>query len=196
MNSRSGMLSFSLTAQSCGEPLKLPQPSAGPEAPLEMLAACHGRIEDQCATLRRMVPHLVSKGPDRQARDVAAKLIRYFDTSAKHHHADEEQDLFPALIEAMAGSDAVCIRELTEALKADHLALEAAWRRVRATLVRVAAGEAAQLDAGDVDALCVLYASHISREEAELLPMAARLLSEEELARVGRAMRERREKPG
>jgi hemerythrin-like domain-containing protein len=171
----------------------LRKPSAGPEAPLEMLAACHGRIEDQCATLRRLVPHLATRGADRQARDVAQKLIRYFDTSAKHHHADEEQDLFPMLIESMAGSDAVCIRELTESLKADHLALEAAWRRVRSTLVQVAAGERVLLDAGDVDALCVLYASHIAREEAELLPMASRLLSEDELARVGRAMRERRE---
>jgi len=33
---------------------------------------------------------------------------------------------------------------------------------------------------------------HIKREEDELLPMAARLLSDEDLARIGRAMRERR----
>lgn len=171
----------------------LKKPMAGPEAPLEMLAACHGRIEDQCATLRRLVPHLAAHGADEQARVAAQKLVRYFDTAARHHHADEEEDLFPMLIESMAGSDAVCIRELTEGLKADHVALEAAWRKLRAGLERVAAGEKVLLDAGDVDALCVLYASHIAREEAELLPMAARLLSDEELATVGRAMRARRE---
>ena len=34
-------------------------PTVGTEAPLEMLSACHGRIEAQCATLRRLVPHLL-----------------------------------------------------------------------------------------------------------------------------------------
>ena len=46
--------------------------------------------------------------------------MRDFDTSARHHHDDEERDLFPALIESMAGSDAVCLRELTAALTAEH----------------------------------------------------------------------------
>ena len=37
-----------------------------------------------------------------------------------------------------------------------------------------------------------LYARHIAREEAELLPMAARLLSDADLDRIGLAMRTRR----
>ena len=45
---------------------------------------------------------------------------------------------------------------------------------------------------GDVEALAVRYACHIEYEEKELLPMAARLLSDHDLARIGRAMRERR----
>ncbi len=36
------------------------------------------------------------------------------------------------------------------------------------------------------------YERHVVREEAELLPMAARLLSEAELDRIGLAMRSRR----
>jgi hemerythrin-like domain-containing protein len=43
-----------------------------------------------------------------------------------------------------------------------------------------------------VEALIGRYERHIEREETELLPMAARLLSDEELARIGRAMRRRR----
>ena len=46
--------------------------------------------------------------------------------------------------------------------------------------------------ADDVEALAVRYARHIEYGEKELLPMAARLVSDEDLARVGRAMRERR----
>lgn len=167
-------------------------PAAGFEAPLEMLSACHGRIERQCATLRRLVPHMAAHGANEEARIAAANVMRYFDTSAKHHHADEEEDLFPALIESMAGSDAVCLRELTEGLKADHRTLEANWQRVRVVLEQVVAGESVPLASDDVEALVSLYKRHIEREENELLPMAVRLLSEDDLARVGRAMRERR----
>ena len=38
-------------------------PAAGFEAPLEMLSACHGRVENQCQTLLRLVPHLAENGP-------------------------------------------------------------------------------------------------------------------------------------
>jgi hypothetical protein len=88
--------------------------------------------------------------------------------------------------------DAVCLRDLTDALKADHHALAADWQRVRAALERIAAGTSARLSSDDVEALIGRYERHIEREEKELLPMAARLLSDVELARIGRAMRERR----
>jgi hemerythrin-like domain-containing protein len=167
-------------------------PAAGFEAPLEMLAACHARIEQQCATLQRLVPHVAGHGADAQARSAAAGVMRYFDTAAVQHHADEEADLFPALLEAMAGSDAVCLHELTVGLAAEHRELESRWRQVRGALAQVAAGAATSLDADAIDAFVGLYQRHIAREEGELLPMAARLLGDDALDRVGRAMRERR----
>lgn len=167
-------------------------PTAGFEAPLEMLSACHFRIERQCATLRRLVPYLAKHGAVIEARSAAANVMRYFDTSAKHHHADEDEDLFPALLESMAGSDPVCLRELTAGLAAEHRELEARWYNVRAVLERVAAGDNVVLDLQSVEALVGLYERHIQREESELLPMAARLLTDDDLVRVGRAMRARR----
>jgi hemerythrin-like domain-containing protein len=167
-------------------------PAASFEVPLAMLSACHARIEQQCATLQRLVPHVARLGADEQARRAAAAVMRYFDSAAVHHHADEEQDLFPALIEAMAGSDAVCLREMVAGLVSEHRELENHWRKVRRALAQVAAGAAHPLAAADVDALVGLYQRHIAREESELLPMAARLLDDDALDRVGRAMRERR----
>jgi hemerythrin-like domain-containing protein len=167
-------------------------PTAGFEVRLEMLSACHSRIERQCATLRRLMLHLVNNGADTEARTAAANVTRYFDTSAKHHHTDEEADLFPALIDSMAGSGPVCLRELTAALTTEHRELEARWQRVRVILARVVAGNPVSLESDDVEALVELYERHIEREEREPLPMAARLLSDDELARVGRAMRQRR----
>jgi len=46
--------------------------------------------------------------------------------------------------------------------------------------------------ASDVMPLVALYANHMAGEEAELLPVAARLLSDAALEGVGRAMRQRR----
>ncbi|MBW6493167.1 MAG: hemerythrin domain-containing protein [Burkholderiaceae bacterium] len=167
-------------------------PSAGFEVPLEMLAACHHRVERQCQTLQRLVKHLTTHELDEDARVAAAAVLRYFDTAAKHHHADEETDLFPALLESVAGSDPIRIRELVESLIADHRTIEVQWRILRPKLAAIAAGEALVLAAADVDPLIALYEQHIAREEAELLPMAARLLSDSTLDVIGRAMRVRR----
>lgn len=60
--------------------------------------------------------------------------MRYFDTSARHHHDDEEHDLFPALIESMAGSGAICLRELTAALTVEHREPEARWQTLRVAI--------------------------------------------------------------
>jgi hemerythrin-like domain-containing protein len=167
-------------------------PAASTEAPLEMLAACHVRIERQCATLGRLVSHLTEHGCDDQARSAASNIMRYFDTSAVDHHRDEEQDLFPALIESMAGSDAVCIKAMTQGLADEHRKLEREWRGLRLALERIAAGEPATLPADAVSRFVDLYAQHMQREDDELLPMAARLLGDADIARIGRAMRQRR----
>ena len=167
-------------------------PSAGFEVPLEMLSACHHRIEHQCATLRRLLPHVAAHGADADARTAAARVLRYFDTAGQQHHTDEEENLFPALIESMAGSDAVCLRALIDRLMADHRELDAHWQRVRVALLHVVAGDDAALPSADVEALVGLYEQHIELEERELLPMAARLLSDDVLESIGRAMRERR----
>jgi len=167
-------------------------PTASTEAPLEMLAACHVRIQRQCATLSRLVPHLAQHGSDGQARSAAANIVRYFDSSALDHHQDEEQDLFPALIESMAGSDAVCIKALTQGLSDEHRKLEQGWRTLKPLLERIAAGEPATLAADAVARFVDLYEQHIRREEDELLPMAARLLGDTDIDSIGRAMRLRR----
>jgi hemerythrin-like domain-containing protein len=169
-----------------------PSPGAGTEAPLEMLASCHIRIEKQCQTLERLAAHLPQHGADEPAQRAAASVLRYFDTAAQQHHADEEENLFPALLESMAGSDAVCLREMTAGLTAEHRKLEAQWRRLRVALEQIAAGTPALLPAHDVQAYVGLYKQHLQREDDELLPMAARLLGVAELDEIGRAMRQRR----
>jgi hemerythrin-like domain-containing protein len=157
-----------------------------------MLAACHHRVDSQCKTLQRLVAHLAKRGSDAEAGVAAAAVLRYFDTAALDHHADEEIDLFPTLIDSIAGSDANGIGALIESLKDDHRTLESHWQRLRPALLKIVAGEPQALLASDVMPLVTLYERHMAREEAEVLPLAARVLSDAALDRVGRAMRERR----
>lgn len=167
-------------------------PLASTDEPLDMLAACHTRIEKQCATLARLVPHLALHGSDEQAATAARNIMRYFDSAALMHHADEEENLFPELLESMAGSDAVCLRELTQGLSDDHRRLEAGWRRLRPSLADIAKGLPAELSGQDVEAFVISYTEHLRREDQELLPMARRLLGDDALKRLGHAMGERR----
>jgi hypothetical protein len=167
-------------------------PAGAVQAPLERLSVCHRRLLDECTRLRRLAAQLTEPGDERPAREAVDAVVGAFDGIAHQHHADEEIDLFPALIEAMAGSDAVCLRELTDGLTAEHHELQQRWRELRAALERAGRGDTAALNADAVEAFVGLYQRHIAREEAELLPMAQRLLNDDELQRIGSAMRERR----
>lgn len=167
-------------------------PAAGPDAPLDMLGACHTRVEKQCRTLERLAPHLIQHGSNADACEAATAVLRYFDIAAVHHHADEEQDLFPALLEAMAGSDAVCIRDLCRMLSDEHRMLEQHWQQLRTVLQAIAQGLPAELTPDRVSAFTSAYRSHMAREDQELIPMARRLLGELALEQMGRAMAQRR----
>jgi len=161
-----------------------------------MLSACHGRVERQCDTLLRLLPHLSQHGADVQAHEAVLAVTRYFEVAAVHHHADEEIDLFPALLEAVAGSDAICIRELTQGLVEDHARLGACWNALSQALQeRLAAGDIPGCDDGLIELthrFVDTYRLHIEREESELLPLAQRLLDDAQLTRIGVAMRQRR----
>lgn len=167
-------------------------PSIGLDTPLELLSACHDRMARQCATLRRLAVHVAAHGADATAQTAAASVLRYFDTAAVLHHRDEESDLFPALIESMAGSDARCLHGMIECLIQEHRQIEALWDGLRDELVAVSAGRLAQLEESRVEEFCARYAAHIQREEDELLPMAARLLDSAALSELSAAMRHRR----
>jgi hemerythrin-like domain-containing protein len=166
--------------------------TATTEVPLEMLSACHGRVQTQCETLQRLYDHLPRHGADSVAVQAADAVLRYFRQAAPHHHADEEADLFPALLDAARGPDHASVRKLTRALIEDHRSLEGMWQRLESELERLRGGDATALKRDTVDAFVAAYTQHIEREENDLLPLAARLLDEAALTRVGSAMRERR----
>ena len=159
--------------------------------PLQLLAELHGRLQGCCDALLRLEGQVASVGASDAGRAAAGGLRRHFDRLAGRLHQDEEQDLFPALLESMAGSDAVCISQMIDARVEEHREVEARWLAIRQWLEQVEAGRAALPPRGTVAAFVDLYRSHLTQEDGELLPMAERLLSDEALSQIGNSMRER-----
>ncbi len=164
----------------------------GLETPLEMLEACHERVEAQLQTLGRLVVWLPGHGADEQARKAAVNVMRYFDVAAVNHHMDEEEDLIPVLRKRATGAQAAEVLPLLDWVLEDHQLLFGAWSRMRQKLERIARGEAVSLRAAEVEGFASAYRQHIAREEAELIPWARRLLGEEDIARMSATMIARR----
>ncbi|VTU23216.1 hemerythrin domain-containing protein [Variovorax sp. PBL-E5] len=170
--------------------------SAASAPPLALHLAGQDRLRQQCASLRSLAHRLDEPDAAQERESIRTALnalSQAFQVTLEWHRSDQEVDLFPALLESMAGSDAVCIRQMADDLTAEHRALEARWHRVRAALDAVAEGGNAGMPSAEVDALASLCERHTAFEDAELLPMAERLLSDPELARLAHAMAERRE---
>ena len=165
-----------------------PAPAPGLDQPLEMLAACHERIESQLRTLERLASHLAAHGIDGAAAEAARAVMHYFDTAGVDHHADEEEDLF-ALLRACgpAGTGA-----LLDRLRVEHDRMRSAWAELRPGLLSIASREGAGLDWARVRAFASLYRKHIALEEAELLPLAGRILEPGDLATLSACMVRRR----
>jgi hemerythrin-like domain-containing protein len=170
------------------------EPAAG-AAPLEAMSACNERLLRHCATLRRLVLYLGECCCDAQAHAAIERLLHFFDTVLPRHHSDEQDELFPALIESMAGSDAVCLHDVTGGLVQDHRAVQRHWLRLRPAIKDVLGGRSQALPAHEVEALVERCLACVTREDGELLPMAARLLSDDQLQAIAAAMRERRSPP-
>jgi hemerythrin-like domain-containing protein len=166
-------------------------PAAGFDAPFEMLAACHERVENSLRLLERLAEHLTARGTDAQARDAARDVLRYFDVAAPQHHQDEERHVLPAL--RALGRDALADRLLNE-----HAQMAGAWAEARVHLLAVQAGDTSIALSDDADhrrawrALARLYREHAALEDAIAFPAAAAALDAVQQQAMGDEMARRR----
>lgn len=164
----------------------------GLDEPLEILSACHGRIRARLETLDRLLRWLPEHGADTDARQAAAGVIRYFDTAGVNHHQDEEVDLFPRLIARGPVESRQRVSALIEWSKNEHVAMNAAWDRLRTQLQQIAQGDSAELSSDEVANFGARYLCHMDREDNELFPYAAQLLTQADLDEMCEAMKARR----
>ena len=164
----------------------------GFDQPIAVLKHCHGRIRKQLATLERLLAHLPGHGADEQARQAAAAVLKYFEKAAHLHHDDEEQDLIPMLRAVAQGEDAATLQALAPVILQDHKDMDAIWQDLHEQLTAIADGSAATLSTSSVQRFVQRYTAHMDREESTMAPMAMRLFSSEQMARLGAAMGRRR----
>jgi hemerythrin-like domain-containing protein len=164
----------------------------GQTEPLEMLQACHGRIEEQLQALERLARQAPARAPDGAAGSAAGAILRYFDTSGAQHHRDEDEDLFPLLRARAAALGRVEVAAGIEELEREHATLDAQWRRLRETLGAIAALREARVDAGEAERFAWLYRRHMDREALLVLPFAREALGVGERAELGARMAARR----
>jgi len=196
------------------------EPDSSFANPLGLLSDCHRRIEKFLHTLIVIVQqaqdsaqiedrerveenegggvHLsigqvALNAEQRQALEVA---LRYFREASPRHTLDEEESLFPKLHACRdeAAQDALTAMEI---LEADHDRAEAGHAEVEhlgqkwLAEGRLTRQETARM-ADVLQSLQRLYQKHIQIEDAQIFPMAARLLDSETIQVIGREMAERR----
>jgi hemerythrin-like domain-containing protein len=173
-------------------------PAVGPEAPFEMLEACHERVQRSLQLLHKLQTYLAHTGHDASAAQAAQDVLRYFNLAAPLHHQDEELHVFPPLLELQDATLTTAVHQLI----ADHRAMEAAWGPAAAVLQCIASGAASEagcawppLTAAQTASLqkfADLYGPHIALEEGVVYPRARALLSAEALLAMSADMVRRR----
>jgi hemerythrin-like domain-containing protein len=125
------------------------------------------------------LPELVAAA--QRARTISADLLVLFTKSILPHHADEEKELFPAVLaDAKDGEEKSKAAAMVRRLTAEHRGIEAAWHELKPSLQAAAAGKSATVDAQAVAELVLAYTAHASYEEAEFLPLAHAILGRNE----------------
>lgn len=151
----------------------IPTPAAD-DAPVQEFSHCHDGILAQLAELSRL-PELADAAL--QARRIADASERFFREVVLVHHAEEEQELFPAVLQsARSGAERDKVLALIERLTRDHREVEHAWSQLAPQVHAVARGRDGALDAERIAAFVARYRGHAEHEEKVLLPLASTIL--------------------
>ncbi len=163
--------------------------------PIDDFSLCHAGILGHLQSLGGL-PELLE--PAARARQLAADALGFFREAVFEHHAEEENELFPAVLASAAkGEERDKVQQLVHALTAEHRQVEAAWTKLEPKLKAVAKGHDTGLDPADIRALVQAYQAHARFEEAVFLPLAQTILgrNSNHMAALGMSMHMRHKMP-
>ncbi|HEU4387161.1 MAG TPA: hemerythrin domain-containing protein [Blastocatellia bacterium] len=169
---------------------------AGFDDPLGLLKDCHRRIEHflgLLVTVARQASDDSLEPPHREALDVA---IRYFEQSAPKHTVDEEESLFPRLLQ-LQDPRARSVVSLLQNLAVGHGLAETMHRRVELLVRRWLSNgslcpDDRRLLNQSLANMTDFYKAHIAAEEQQVFPLAAVVLTSTDLRSIGSEMANRR----
>lgn len=158
-------------------------PSTTPEAanmdePLNAFSQCHAGILSQLQVLGEL-PAIAAAAA--RARTIASDSLALFKHAVIDHHAEEESELFPAVLSsAQPGEERDRVQALVSRLTSEHRAMEALWKRMDPAISAIAKGKEADLESALVAELVCAYSAHARFEEAQFLPLAETILGRNE----------------
>ncbi|MEO8656164.1 MAG: hemerythrin domain-containing protein [Ramlibacter sp.] len=151
-----------------------PQHPVDLDAPLTEFSQCHAGIVKQLHALSGL-PGLVEAAA--RAREVATGTVALFKGAVIEHHAEEESDLFPAVVRsAVAGEERDRVQVMVDRLTAEHRELEALWKKLEPAVKDAARGKPAAIDPAVAADLVQRYLAHAHFEEQSFLPLAETIL--------------------
>ncbi|HTJ97947.1 MAG TPA: hemerythrin domain-containing protein [Rhodocyclaceae bacterium] len=157
------------------------------ERPLELLFACHQKIRHFSMLSGQVAAHVSMRGVDEEARLAACNILRYFELALPHHHADEEEDVFPALLQL---HDPL-INHAIDGLQKAHRELDLMWTEIRPWLNQIANSKAPATTPLVLSRFINTYLAHADQEERDVFPAIARL-PEGVVEQLAQRMRQRR----
>ena len=152
---------------------RTPTEPAG-HSPIDDFSQCHVGILSHLQALGSL-PALLE--PMARARKIAADTVSFFRDAVYEHHAEEERELFPAVLaSATQGAERDKVQAIVAELAAEHRKVEAAWARLEPKLKALAKGHEADVDGADITALVETYQAHARYEEEVFLPLSQAIL--------------------
>lgn len=166
-----------------------PFPESAPDFsdPLGLLKACHKNILAFCDQLE-VVAQTVETGPiDFKLAGSAGKIYRYFKKAGKHHHEDEEIDIFPLL-----NRTSLKLADRVNQAKQEHARQDELWCILAPQLANPVAIKDASAFVATAHEFIESQRVHVKFEEEELFEMAQHLIGQADLEKIGRQMAKRR----
>jgi hemerythrin-like domain-containing protein len=137
----------------------------------EALDSCHQQIQSNLDALGLVVSKFCEGGWDDQTRQSAQEIETFFSNVARSHHAAEETEVFPCLLNSEDEEMVLKVRDLIE----DHFWIEKYWHDLAPMLAAIGSGSSsteAVVLAKAAKLFLDLCNCHIESEESMIYPQA------------------------
>lgn len=149
------------------------------------LDACHQQIQAELAELADLLERLDDSADSAHCRQKAKTIEAFFSSTSREHHAEEDKNVFPALLT----SDNAELVQAVRTLQQDHGWIEQNWLELAPMLRAIAQGED-WVDMAEmrnaIEVFLALMHDHIVLEETLIYPEAKNRFADELASRAKR----------